>query len=154
MLWAFVVRFFICLCCEHATPDVKLMTMFSWFLVLFLFACDFWSCSTLSYLSHRNMVFLHTLMLYGLSMPEQDGNCIVILQLQSLFVHCHDRMVSISKSHSIDTISLYTYCHWSSWSLYVCWALPGSGSSCKLSEVNFLALLCSAYIILSKLQFI
>ncbi len=77
-------------------------------------------------------------MLYGLSMPEQDGNCIVILQLQSLFVHCHDRMVSISKSHSIDTISLYTYCHWPvSVSVSdVCRALSGSGSSCNLSEVQ------------------
>ncbi len=48
VLWAF------------AAPTVKLMKMFLDLLVLFLFACVFWSCSALSSLGHRIMGPYHT----------------------------------------------------------------------------------------------
>ncbi len=43
VLWAFAVCFFICLCCEHLHHLLS-----KWWKFFFLFACAFWSCSTLS----------------------------------------------------------------------------------------------------------
>ncbi len=54
VLWAFAVCFFICLCCEHFHHLLSnWWKCFLDLLVLFLFACVFWSCSTLSSLGHR-----------------------------------------------------------------------------------------------------
>ncbi len=54
VLWAFAVRFFICLCCEHLQHLLSnWWRCFLDLLVLFLFACFFWSCSVLSSLGHR-----------------------------------------------------------------------------------------------------
>ncbi len=54
VLWAFAVCFFICLYGEHLHH--LLSNWWKYFLdllVLFLFACVFWSCIALSSLSHR-----------------------------------------------------------------------------------------------------
>ncbi len=54
VLWAFAVCFFICLCCDHLHHLLsKWRKCFLDMLVLFLFACVFWSCSGLSSLGHR-----------------------------------------------------------------------------------------------------
>ncbi len=54
VLWAFAVCFFICLCCEHLHHLLSnWWRCFLDLLVLFLFACLFWSCSALSSLGHR-----------------------------------------------------------------------------------------------------
>ncbi len=49
-VWAFAVCFFICLCCDHLLSNW--WKCFLDLLVLFLFACVFWSCSALSSLGH------------------------------------------------------------------------------------------------------
>ncbi len=55
VLWAFAACFFICLCCEHLHHLLsKWWKCFLDLLVLFLFACVFWSCSALSSLGHRS----------------------------------------------------------------------------------------------------
>ncbi len=60
VLWAFAVCFFICLCCEHLHHLLsKWWKCFLDLLVLFLFACVFWSCSALSSLGHRRSTMLH-----------------------------------------------------------------------------------------------
>ncbi len=57
-LWAFAVCIFICLCCEHLHHLMsKWWKCFLDLLVLFLFACVFWSCSALSSLSHRRCFY-------------------------------------------------------------------------------------------------
>ncbi len=58
VLWAFAVGFFICLCCEHFHH--LLSNWWRYFLdllALFLFACVFWSCSALSSLGHKIVLF-------------------------------------------------------------------------------------------------
>ncbi len=53
VLWAFAVCFFICLCCEHLQHVLSnWWRCFLDLLLLFLFACVFWSCSALSSLGH------------------------------------------------------------------------------------------------------
>ncbi len=57
VLWAFAVCFFICLCCEHLQHLLSnWWRCFLDLLVLFLFACVFWSCSALSSLGHRMLL--------------------------------------------------------------------------------------------------
>ncbi len=54
VLWAFAVCFFICLCCEHLQHLLSnWWRCFLDLLVVFLFACVFWSCSALSCLGHH-----------------------------------------------------------------------------------------------------
>ncbi len=60
VLWAFAVCFFICLCCEHLHHLLSnWWKCFLDLLVLFLFACVFWSCSALSSLGHRTYTLQH-----------------------------------------------------------------------------------------------
>ncbi len=63
VLWAFAVCFFICLCCEHLHHLLSNWCFLD-LLVLFLFACVFWSCSALSSLGHRYRGMANRLLLW------------------------------------------------------------------------------------------
>ncbi len=64
VLWAFAVCFFTCLCCERLRHLLlNWWKLFLDLLVLFLFACVFWSRSALSSLGHHTIQMkVHTIM--------------------------------------------------------------------------------------------
>ncbi len=72
---ALQIKFFIRLCCEHLQHMLSnWWRCFLDLLVLFLFACVFWSCSTLSSLGHRRVLPLkHHKMWYFFFLLKRRG---------------------------------------------------------------------------------